>query len=31
MTPDSATPVLLICVYLFAAFGVVDTWDRFTG
>jgi hypothetical protein len=30
MTPDSPFAMLLICVYLFAAFGLVDTWDRLT-
>jgi hypothetical protein len=30
MTPDSAVPVLLIGVYLFAAFVVVDVWERWT-
>jgi hypothetical protein len=30
MTPDSAAPVLLIAVYLFAAFGVAGCWARFT-
>jgi hypothetical protein len=30
MTFDSTAPVLLLAVYLFAAFGLVDTWDGFT-
>jgi hypothetical protein len=30
VTPDSAAPVLLIGVYLLAAFGLVDVWERFT-
>jgi hypothetical protein len=30
MTPDSAAPVLLIALYLFAAFELMDCWERFT-
>jgi hypothetical protein len=30
MTPDSAAPVLLIALWMFAGFALVDTWDRFT-
>jgi hypothetical protein len=30
MTPDSGVPCIIIALWMFAAFGVVDCWDRLT-